>query len=256
MAIPLPKLAGSVAKQPGLFSGINRKSAIWKTKRVDLKNVDSNLLGYVCKDGTINFSSQKAAIEYAKNKIAPAAARGYENAVGIKGNRVVFQVNGEKTSVMRPSDRLFDIGLHGHPDAYAKGCTAAPSQQDYMLLMKNPFQKKEIVFNSRGEYYSLTKLPSYNYDAHAHFRDEKFFEYIRDVGKIELKNAPRAVRSQFLEAQKRKDIYDMAEILDEKVYLENSKAVSEGAVKLSHEFWQKYAEKLGVAVKTNFSNFK
>ena len=256
MAIPIPKLAVDIAKKPALFSGINKNSAIWKTKRVDLKNVNPNSLGYVCKDGTINFSSQKAAIEYAKNKIAPAAARGYENAAGIKGNRVVFQVDGEGTSVIRPDNVLFDIGLHGHPDVYAKGCTSAPSQQDYVLLMKNPFQKKEIVFNSKGEYYSLTKTPGYNYDANAYFRDEKFFEFVKDVGNIELKNAPQKIRRQFLEAQKNKNIGDMGEILIDDLWAENPKAVSEGVVNLSHEFWQKYAERLGVEAKTNFSNFK
>lgn len=256
MSIPIPKLAANVMKQPAIFSSIKRNSAIWKPKLPDLKNIKSESLGYVCQDGSINFLNQNAALEYAKNKVVRTAKLGYESGTAIKGNRIVFQASGDTKGVLRDDSIVYDIGVHSHPDTYAKGCTAAPSIPDYEILMKKPFQKKEIVFNSNGEYYSLTKLPDYNYDLNANLRKEAFFEYVKGVGKILKEKIPESMRAEYSEAVKNKDTSKMVDILEDCMYFRDNNVISKAEVEYSHKFWQKHAERLGVEAKTNFSNFK
>lgn len=151
--------------------------------------INPKTLGYLHPDGKIGFSSQDAALGYAKNRVVQAlnAPKPFERGLVIRDNVVLGEANGNGSYVVMPKELLEGecICVHGHPDTFREkfgiklktikdyikytlridrktsakptGVTYPVSVQDYRSLMMNPFQNQEIVYNSKGEYSMLTK---------------------------------------------------------------------------------------------------
>jgi len=211
-------------------------------------------LGVIHSDGTINFTTQEAAIEYMRTKCTRAlqGKKTYEHSVSIKGNSIIDEDLGNIVSC-NPSRTGADICGHGHPDTYAKGCTTAPSIIDYHSLWDTKTQIKELIFNSNGETYSMTKIPN------VVVKNEKVFGCYYEIdilaAKHYFKTQPKSIQAKLNKAIREKDLQTFEDIINE--YLPKSpNDTTKEITELSHTFWLKYGKKMGVEVYTNFSNFK
>ena len=228
------------------------KRCIIETKHI-AKIPKPETLGYICPDGKINFSSVESALEYMKAKCVKAllGKNPYEHCVEIKGSSIVYQDKGSATGCwhsLRPSD----IGGHGHPDTYAKGCTTAPSVADYYPFMGKKLQKKEIIFNSKGEQYFMEKIPNIK------VKNDVVFSDYREIDLLAIKHYsgcfPKSIQKKLNIAITNKDEKLLNEIVD-KYFPKNPKDATKDIVDLTHTFWLKYGEKFGIKINTNFSNF-
>ena len=229
------------------------KSRILQTKPMSIPhNKDS--LGYLCPDETINFASFKSAFKYMQTKCTKAlkGKNPYEHCIEIKGSSIIHDDKGSYIGCWH-SNKSKDVGGHGHPDTYAKGCTTAPSISDYYPFMQSESQTKEIVFNSNGEWYQLEKLPNFKFKLDNIFGSyseiditaiRHYFSIYSKSAQLELENA---IQSRDLKA---------FEDLIAKYMPSQPSDVSKELTELTHTFWLKYGEKFGVKANTNFSNFK
>ena len=211
-------------------------------------------LGYICPDGTINFSSAESAIQYMRTKCVNALAKNkpYEYCVEIDGSRITYESKGSISGCWH-SSKPSEIGGHGHPDTYAKGCTTAPSVSDYYPFMESKSQKKEIVFNSNGEQYVLEKIPN------VRIKNDIVFGNYSEIDILGIKHYsgcfPESVQKKLDIAIENRDETMLEEIANE--YLPQSpKEVTKDLVERTHTFWLKYGQRFGVKIDTNFSNFK
>jgi hypothetical protein len=231
------------------------KTYILETKPI-INRANAENLGYICSKGTINFNSVDSALVYAKNKCVKALRSEipYEHSVSIKGSRIVHESSTRSSqNCALPGQLAADISCHGHPDTYAKHCTTAPSMGDFEGLSQNPYQKKEIVFNSAGEYYILEKLPEF-------IRDKNLI--MGNNAKIDLKFwrhffelLPQNAQKELEIAIKNKDLNLFNNLLNK--YVSNRpEDITKEVVEKTHTFWTKYAKDFGVKIETNFFNFK
>lgn len=217
--------------------------------------VNPKMLGYIHPDGEIAFQSTDAAISYAKNKVTTAlrSKNPYEYNVEIKGSRIINESKGNSSRFERDINSPLEIGVHGHPDTYAKGCTTAPSGGDYWALMTSPNQTREIVFNSNGEHYIMEKIPNFHLDNN--YIISYFNEFDIKMLKHLFSNKPKAIQEELNQAIQNKNETVFNELLSKHMPL-TPKDTSKEITDLTHSFWLKYAEESGVKLTTNFSNFK
>ena len=195
---------------------------------LNLKNVKR-----VFKDGSIQFRKQKYAVEYMRNRCSASVREHnpFERGIGINGCRVVGEANG--TSTRCNLSVCTEISGHSHPDTYAKGCTTAPSADDYFVdIFGDKKCRKMFVFNSKGEYYSLEKIPGFD------FTEEKVSELYQSMTSFIIENTP----------SEQKNLLYIIESL-------KPNEIPKFYVDATHKFWVKYGKMFGVKVETNFSNF-
>lgn len=118
------------------------------------KPMNWNNLGLVLKDGTINFASRDAVLEYAKNQVKKGlhAKEPYEVYVAWKDNRVLGVTKGTRRSVNKPKNLPEGCsGMHGHVRELPI------SEQDYLMMMlDNAYE--EIALCPSGRYSRIVKL--------------------------------------------------------------------------------------------------
>ena len=209
-------------------------------------------LGYIFPDGTINFFSKKSAMRYMQAQCTKAlqGKNPYEHIVEIQGSRIVYENKGNHTSCWRSFKGKPEISGHGHPDTYARGCTTAPSIIDYHSFMQVKTQKLEVVYNSKGEWYILSKIPN------AQVQNNKIFGCYHEIDVLAAKHyfslAPKPVQLKLEKAIEERDLRTFEKLINE--FFTTNENTSQ-LTKLTHTFWLKYGEKFGVKVDTNFSNF-
>ena len=107
-------------------------SLLWKAPK---GKINPKALGYVCPDGAINFATEEAAVQYAKNKCVKAAKNGYEHGGLRYKNRIILEKIGDENGVdfgrvkinIPKGTEIF----HDHPGEKANPI----SLQDYYCLM-------------------------------------------------------------------------------------------------------------------------
>ena len=211
-------------------------------------------MGIRLTDGTINFTTQKSAIKYMRTRCVKAlqGENPYEHGVSIKGNSVIHENVGSNTGCTF-SGVGREITGHGHPDTYAKGCTTAPSILDYYAFISTKSESKQLIFNSRGEWYRMTKIPN------ARVKNKKVFDCYNEIDILACKHyfkmQPRPVQAKLNKAIREKDIQTFEELIS-KYMPTNPFDTPKELTELTHTFWLKYGKRFGVEVDTNFSNFK
>ena len=117
-----------------------------------------NNLGYVLKDGTINFASRDTLLEYAKNTVQKGlhAENPYEVYVAWKDNRILGVTKGTRRCVHKPKNLPEgSSGMHGH-------IREVPiSPMDYLKMMVDNSQE-EIALCPSGRYSRIVKLNGEN----------------------------------------------------------------------------------------------
>ena len=249
----IQKLGISIAERAASYVRACGKSSVLQTKPAAIVPKPDEL-GYIFYDRSVNFGSVKAAINYMKNKCVKAlqGKNPREYGVEIKGSRIIHEEAGSSNGVW--SSRLkYDIAGHGHPDTYAKGCTTAPSVNDYYNLMESESQMKEFVFNSNGEWYVLEKIPKFKFDK------DYIFGCYSEIDILAKKHYfsvfPKSVQKELEQTIIRRDVNAFEESVSK--YIPDIPAdISKDITELTHTFWLKYGERFGVKADTNFSNFK
>ena len=146
-----------------------------------LKPLNPKKLGYILKDGSVQFGDQQTAIEYAKGQIVEALnmSKPFERAAVIRGGRVAV-VDGEAHRVdlkKLPPFKEVDITLHGHP-THKAGITMPFSAGDIKTFLHMKFVnnlKKSIVYNPQGEACVMTA----NSNTYSLF--DKLPEFVKDI---------------------------------------------------------------------------
>lgn len=217
--------------------------------------VDTKSVGYKRKNGEIAFQSEDAAVSYARNKVLKAlnCENPHEYNVEIKGTSVIKEEDGDIDGFFRDLNSPIEIGVHGHPDTYKRGCTTAPSGPDFWCLADFKNQKKEIVFNSNGEHYIIEKVPNFKYDSKAVAAGCSEFEL--DMIRHYFDDKPQKIKEKLELAIQNNDEKTIDELIQ--TYMPAlPQDLSKEMTELSHTFWLKNADKYGIKAETNFSNFK
>ncbi len=118
--------------------------------------INPKSIGYVCKNGNINFATEEAALLYAKNRVLKALDEEipYERGIVIKDKSVIADVEGDKYHVIFKNINVNKATIvHGHP-----GFNYPISITDIETLVLNRL-KKCIAFNNKGEYSMVSILP-------------------------------------------------------------------------------------------------
>lgn len=242
------------------------KKSILETKPFK-GQINSNKLGYILPDKSINFSNPEVAFEYGKNKCVQAlnSKTPYEHGVVISGRRVLEEIVGTTSSCsFTPQKYKTNITfLHGHPDMFAKGGTTPISVADFRALVGNILMNRNVdeivAFNSKGEFSKLSKKVKrpknkisliWNYIKYARI-EKKEQKMLSKLSIAPLLDKRRKLSSNL----RTKDgvneiIYN--QILEIDKLLSFFKA-TENDCKIIHNFWKKNASSLGVNYETNFS---
>ena len=154
-------------------------SFLWKTPK---GKINPKTLGYVCPDGAINFATEEAAVQYAKNKCVKAAQNGYEYGGLRHKNRIILEKIGDENCVdfgrvkinIPKGTELF----HDHP-----GKKANPlSFQDYCSFIRCPNLFSIIAYDSNGAYSKFVKTAEvYKQKAKTIEKDSKIMQFFRKV---------------------------------------------------------------------------
>ena len=123
-----------------------------------LRKINPAKLGYVLKDGTIQFASRDAVLEYAKNMVKKGfnAKEPHEVGVAWKNNRILAVAHGDFQGVKFPQKLPNECSvMHGH-------LLEGPiSPVDYVSMMfRNG--KEEIALCPSGRYSRIVRLPREN----------------------------------------------------------------------------------------------
>ena len=235
-------------------------------------NINPERLGFVCKNGTINFPSAEAAGEYAKNKAVQALRikRPYERIIIQSKNQILDEIQGDLyQGEIDPSKYKEKIVIiHGHPDTYADGCTAPVSGADYMTLKEFSNIDSIIAYNSKGEYSMLTKrksgfafwdfiiAPLKSVKEYILYQQE-FIKIIKELTPPKILKRKQYLAEKLERVRRGKSLKCSAEMEEElkKINLEQERLQSsqKGVIKI-HNLWRTKDKKLGVEYSTNFSN--
>lgn len=123
-----------------------------------LRKINPKKLGYVLKDGTIQFASRDAVLEYAKNMVKKGFYAKEPHEVGVvwKNNRILAVAHGDFQGVKFPQKLPNECSvMHGH-------LLEGPiSPVDYASMMfRNG--KEEIALCPSGRYSRIVRLPREN----------------------------------------------------------------------------------------------
>lgn len=203
-------------------------------------------IGLILKDGSIQFGKQEQAVKYMAKRCS-ASVKGlnpFEREIGIEGRRIVGEADGTLTHAKLTVDA--EIKGHSHPSTYANGCTTAPSLQDYSCFIEDSNCKRMFVFNSNGEYYTLEKIPGFDYSK------INMEEVVKQHLLTLYSNAPR---EQYEWLKSIADNPDYLEMFVAQHMPSVPQEIPKSIVDNTHKFWVKFGKQLGVKTKTNFSNF-
>ena len=206
------------------------------------KNINPNTLGYVHPTGEISFANKESALKYAKNRVVSAlnyenGKQPFERGFIIHDNAILAQSDGNSRSVtMQLSEKyrhLEVITVHGHPDQTislieqfvrkiknsvlslfgksepspshkTNGIALPVSFPDYCTLILSPNEKQAIVYNSKGQFSKLTKLPEANNIGYSELKEiENEYTMNIDTGYLyQLKQALKSIKRAFMSPQK------------------------------------------------------
>ena len=160
-----------------------------------------------------------------------------ESLVLVMNDKIIYQKLGEKHSVHipkfvnqtldNPSNKIAII--HSHPDNL-NGMTSSLSFIDFKLLAFSDGVESIYAINSKGEYAMLKKNSDFRSKGSKYLKYEKIYKSYIKKSETEQENALKNASLEYGKAN-------------------NAILSSE------HKFWKKYAKKLGVKYKTNFSYF-
>ena len=254
-------------------------------RKVAPKNINPETIGYVDKQGCINFLNDKVANNYAKNRVLAAlnTEKPFERGLVIDGKRILAETDGNDKEI-----HIDDIAhllngnkyVHGHPNISKYG-PAPVSIIDYLTMLSSR-GKKMVAYNSKGEYSSLTQQPQKS--ILYYILPKKLWqglerlavlgagsiatnEYAKNYSKLFPKemqqkmenrlhktiNAPFADINKIKEYKKKpltKEEHNIAYNVETESILNNTSAQN------IHEFWKNTAKKLDLKYETNFSNLK
>lgn len=255
-------------------------------RKVAPKNITPETIGYVDKQGYINFLNDKVANNYAKNRVLAAlnTEKPFERGLIIDGKRILAEKDGNVEEI-----HIDDIAhllpgnsyVHGHPDISKYG-SAPVSLLDYLTMVSQKC-KKMVAYNSKGEYSSLTQQPQKSIILY-YILPKKLWqcfeslavlgagsvattEYAKNYRKLfptsiqkKMENiihkkigTPYADYKKVKEATKNpltKDEHNQAKEIETECLLNNTFAQN------IHEFWKNTAKDLDLKYETNFSNLK
>lgn len=182
-----------------------------------------------------SFHSNKEAFQYAKQNVIEAlnSSQPYEKLIVVDGKYIMREKNGDFDNVGLDKISLMILPktsklIHGHPDFMPI------SFSDYEGLVEyNP--NEIIAFNEKGELSSLTKKKNFSQ------------EYIDNLSKYRQKYYIEVLD---MDANKVNDMEYVRNFLNK--YYKNQ--VKPEVIKKIHQFWENYANELGVIYKTNYSN--
>ena len=123
-----------------------------------LRKINPKNLGYVLKDGTIQFASKGAVFEYAQNMVKKGfnAKEPHEVAVSWKNNRILAVTHGKFSRVKQPKNLPNGCSsMHGH----LLECPISPDDYMYMMFKNN---KEEIALCPSGRYSRIIRLSGEN----------------------------------------------------------------------------------------------
>ena len=126
------------------------------TRQLTIKNINPQKLGYILKDGTINFQSESSAFNFARNMVDKAlkSKEPFERFVLWKGPRVHLIVDGTAKEI-KPITVAIPTGassMHGHIVDMPLGI------QDYITHIAG-YMDKSYAFCPSGKYSKITTLP-------------------------------------------------------------------------------------------------
>lgn len=209
------------------------------------RNINPKSLGYILPDGSINFSNERAAYNYGKNKIVSALNSNEPREVHVVwADKRILKCNlGERNSVDVPLDtypRVKNcVDMHGHPTYEENKKITYPFSPDdvCMLLKLNKVfgVKKSIIFNAEGENCTM-KIN----------RSPSFFDVL-----------PTSLKTALI--YKDSDLFKKVKILLTDFRLSNKaeKYVdTDTSGILQHQALQKCCPKLGIDYSTTFSNLR
>ena len=272
----IEKMGMNLAQKAAVWTKACGKRSLLETRAVN-KHIKPQKLGYICPDKTINFQNAEAAKEYSKNR-AIAALQGknpHERFLIVDKNRVLDEIEGASTMgylyplKYKGSTKLSVI--HGHPDAYAKGCTTPVSALDAstILLWKN--LNEIIAYNTKGEFSRLKKIDSIDNQGWFSNLKKKFknliniknseavkLRYKKTLIPPEISKRLNEINRKIVDCVKGKGTEEKFNaLIDEKMKLGKmleEAQLTETGCKQTHDFWLKYAKKYNLEYTTNFSN--
>ena len=134
---------------------------IMLARKVNIKNINPQNLGYVLKDGTINFQSESSAFNFARNIVNKAleANKPFERLVIWKNSQVHLIADGTTNKVIAGySKEKMPKGvssMHGHIS------DLPPSIEDYVEHFAHNMNVSYVLCPS-GKYSKITTLPGEN----------------------------------------------------------------------------------------------
>lgn len=245
--------------------------SVQKNHKQLISSINPKKVGYVLPNGNINFSNEKIAIEYAKNKILQQLKKdNTEYGVLVKGQSIIGEAGGTKNAVnigelKSLTDRFWNnsnlkrdvILLHGHPDMYSAGKTAPLSPYGGDLETAVAAKLKSIVaYNSRGEFNRIDCL--HNFSSNRFKKQEAQFEELllkhlttpNDFKKLkELRKIENSQSDMPSHLEKWLKKYVIKQEAKNKKFIE-----SEDYAKFIHEYYKKNLSKCGLKYTTNFNN--
>ena len=242
------------------------------------KILDAKSLGYVHPTGEISFADHDSALRYAKNRVMSAlnyenGKKPFERGFIIHDNAILAQSDGNSGSVLLELPEKYRhldvVTVHGHPDQtissieqfvrkmknsvvtlFGKNKPSIPHQTngialpisfpDYRTLILSPNEKQAIVYNSKGQFSKLTKLPKSENIGYGELKEiENEYMMNIDTGYFyQLKHALKSIKRGFMSPQKSE---------------ETARKYAEKRQAEIHDFWQTNDERLcKVKYETNF----
>lgn len=271
----IEKIGMNLAQKATALTKACGKRSILETRTVN-KHIEPQKLGYMYPDKTINFQNAEAAKEYAKSR-AIAALQGknpHERLLIVDKNRVLDEVEGSSfMGVLYPlkykSSKVSVI--HGHPDSYAKGCTAPVSAADASTVLRWKNLNEIIAYNTKGEFSALKKVGDIDGNGLFSNLKKKFRNLINTINSEgiklrykkmlippEISKRLNEINRKIVDCVKGKGTEDeFNALLDEQKKLAKiieEAQLTESGCKQTHDFWLKYAKKYNLEYTTNFSN--
>ncbi len=270
----IEKLGMNLAQKTAIWTKACKKRSILETRSVN-KHIEFQKLGYICPDKTINFQNTEAAREYAKNRAIAAlkSKNPHERFLIVDENRILDEIEG--TSNMGLLYPLKYNGsklsvIHGHPDTYAKGCTAPVSASDASTVLRWKNLNEIIAYNTKGEFSALKKVDDINGEGWFSNLKKKFknlinianseavkLRYKKMLIPPEMSKKLEEINRKISDCVKGKTEGEIDALIDEQMKLVKmleEAQLTEAGCKQTHNFWLKYAKKYDLEYTTNFSN--
>ena len=213
------------------------------------KIINPQKLGYVLKDGTINFADNDTAFEYVINAVQKGlkAEKPYERLVYWKNNRIYGIANGTKDQV-KPLNNMPNgcSMMHGHPREFPL------SVGDYNYLLSHDNVIESYAICPLGHYSHMVKLPGESVNNESTVRKA----YL--LNKIHRKYVPVSIIKYAVEMSQL-----LVKLIGKKIigtpfyHVEieegKNKALAKAFAKSIDKTWKKYSgDKSGVIYESNF----